>query len=84
MPRGDGKNLACDLTMFEQLFKGFIIIGKIWNFHTVCLEASSANKLLINFFSKIYYGSNTWKSSKTVLYAPFADTDGVDGKYTYE
>ena len=39
----------------------------------MCLEASSTNKLLWIFFLKIYYGSNTRKSAKTVLYAPFAD-----------
>ena len=55
--------------MFEQLFKGFIIIVKIWNFHTVCLKPFSTKKLQWNFFSKIYYGSNTRKSAKTVLYA---------------
>ena len=59
--------------MFENYLKGFIIIGKIWNFHIVCLEASSTNKLLWIFFSKIYYGSNKRKNAKTVLYAPFDD-----------
>ena len=41
--------------MFEQLFKGFIIIGIIGNFHTVSLETSSTKKLLLFFFSKINF-----------------------------
>ena len=38
-------NFCCDCTMFAQTFKGFIIIGAIWKFNTVCLEISSTNKL---------------------------------------
>ena len=38
-------NFCCDCTMFAQTFKGFIIIGAISKFNTVCLEISSTNKL---------------------------------------
>ena len=55
--------------MFEQVFEGFIIIGKFWNFYRFCLEASSTNKLWI-FFSKNYYGIYKQESAKTVPYAP--------------
>ena len=46
---------CCDFTMFAQSFKGFIIIGKIWKFNTVCLETSSTNKLKWSSL-KLYFG----------------------------
>ena len=41
---GDVRLGSADLAMFAQTFKGFIKIGEIWKFNTVCIETSSTNK----------------------------------------
>ena len=49
---------------FAKLFKGFIIIGKIWKINTVCLETSSTNKLKWSSLSKLYFGGYKRKHAK--------------------
>ena len=56
---------------FAKLFKGFIIIGKIWKINTVCLEISSTNKLKWSSLSKLYFGSYKRKHAKKRLREKF-------------
>ena len=54
------RDFACDLIMFEQLFKGFIIIENIWNFFTQSVSKSTLQISFYEIFSQ--------KSSIVVIY----------------